>query len=425
MSLIESIKNIFSLEPEEEKKEFENKMISMGEDDFFDLLTFPTDSSKKEMSEITYFTCIKLLSEALGKMPLKLFQETENGTEKRYNDNLKLLSLRPNAYMTATTFWSLLEFFRNHYGNAFVYIDSEFKKQGRYGGSYTIKGFYPMHPNDVTLLIDDKGIFKTDSSLFYQYINPDTGEMSIFKDSEVLHFKSFYTEDGIIGKPVKSVLKDEIEGQQAGSSYVNNLMKNGMTAKAVMQYTGTLDEQRVTQLQKKYSDRLSSPRNAGKIIPIPVGLTIQPLNMSLADADFSNLKKHSALQMASAFGLKPSQLNDYSNSKYASSESEALAFLDGFSYVLKGYEDELNSKLLTDRDFEDGYFYKFNEKSILRMDNKTQSEVLKNYVQGGIYTANEARDKLDLMHKDGGDELLVNGSYVKISEAGKAYGGRK
>ena len=87
------------------------------------------------------------------------------------------------------------------------------------------------------------------------------------------------------------------------------------------------------------------------------------------------------------------------------------------------YEEEINAKMLTPSEYKEGYFYKFNEKAILRTDAKTQSEVLKNYTQGGIYTSNEARQKLDLPNAEGGDVLLVNGSYVPIQEAGAAYNG--
>ena len=34
-------------------------------------------SAKEALSEVTYFTCLKKLSEAIGKMPLKYYQETE------------------------------------------------------------------------------------------------------------------------------------------------------------------------------------------------------------------------------------------------------------------------------------------------------------------------------------------------------------
>ena len=397
--------------------------ITTSDRGVLEFLGIDTESTpRRAMSEVTYFTCIKTLAEAMGKMPLKLYQRTKGGIQRPdMTETLRLLSLRPNPYMSATTFWSWCEMACQHYGNAYVWIDGKFTPSGRFGGSYKIKGFYPMHPQNVSILVDDAGIFGTTGCLYYRYTNPDTGGMTVFRDSEVLHFKTWYTEDGIVGKPARDILQDVIAGASNASAYEQNLYKNGMTAKMVLQYTGTYDKDKIKQIQKKFADRLTGPQAAGKVIPIPMDFQLTPLNMSMVDADFATLRKYTALQIASCFSIKPSALNDYSNSKYASAESEALAFLDCFSYRLKMYEEELNAKVLTPSEYRQGYFYKFNEKSILRMDSKTQSEVLKNYTQGGIYSANEARDKLDLPHVEGGDTLLINGSYVPITQAGAAY----
>ena len=77
------------------------------------------------LSEATYFACMKVLSEAIGKLPLKLLQyNNRNGvTNARKHPLYKVLHDRPNPYMTATTFWSTVEYNRNHYGNAYVLID--------------------------------------------------------------------------------------------------------------------------------------------------------------------------------------------------------------------------------------------------------------------------------------------------------------
>ena len=88
------------------------------------------DTDKSELSEATYFACLKVLSETLGKLPLKLLKHNENNgvTVCRNHPLYRVLNERPNKYMTATTFWSTVEYNRNHYGNAYVLIDT--KKKG-------------------------------------------------------------------------------------------------------------------------------------------------------------------------------------------------------------------------------------------------------------------------------------------------------
>ena len=86
------------------------------------------------------------------------------------------------------------------------------------------------------------------------------------------------------------------------------------------------------------------------------------------------------------------------------------------------YEQELNYKLLTARQREEGYLYKFNEKVLLRADAHTQIESITSGVQNGVYTPNEGRHLLDLPSRDGGDQLIVNGNYVPLTSVGAAYG---
>ena len=35
--------------------------------------------AKKAVAEVTYYTCLKMLSETMGKLPLKYYQQTERG----------------------------------------------------------------------------------------------------------------------------------------------------------------------------------------------------------------------------------------------------------------------------------------------------------------------------------------------------------
>jgi hypothetical protein len=91
------------------------------------------------------------------------------------------------------------------------------------------------------------------------------------------------------------------------------------------------------------------------------------------------------------------------------------------SYRMKAYEEEINAKVLTQQQMLDGFWYKFNEKVILRTDSKTQEEILAGYVNNGIYTPNEARDLLQLPAKEGGDQLVMNGNYIPITMVGEQY----
>ncbi|WP_335617852.1 phage portal protein [Clostridium formicaceticum] len=398
-----------------------SKTVDMKSEELLEWLGIST-TPKKLISEVTYFTCLKMLSETLGKMPLKFYQETDKGILKaNSNEAHKLLKVRPNPLMTPSTFWATIEQNRNHYGNAYVWIRRTFKK-ARYGGSYKVQDMWIMPSDSVQVLIDDAGYFGNKGRIWYSYVDKFSGQHYAFNSDDVLHFKTSHSFDGIVGTPVKDILKSMVEGGLESQNFMNNLYKSGLTAKAVLEYTGDLNEEARKKLVAGFEAFANGSKNTGKIIPVPLGMKLVPLDIKLTDSQFFELKKFSALQIAGAFGIKPNQINDYEKSSYANSEMQQLSFyVDTELFILKQYEEELNYKLLNEEEVDQGYFFKFNEKVILRTDSKTQMEALSKAVNNGIYTPNEAREFLDKPAKEGGDQLVMNGNYIPITKVGKQY----
>ncbi len=377
---------------------------------------------RKTTSEVTYFTCLKMLSETLAKMPIKYYQKTDKGImEAEQTATSKLLTKRPNPFMTPTVFWNTVEMNRNHYGNAYVYVRKKFVRK-KYGGEIRVLDLWVMQSNCVTVVVDDAGIFAGSGRLWYVYTDPTSGRQYVFNTDEVMHFKTSFSFDGVTGLPVQQILKDTISGASASQSYMNSLYESGLTAKATLEYTGELNETAKTALIKSFEEFGSGARNTGKIIPVPLGMKLTPLDIKLSDSQFFELKKYTALQIAAAFGVKPNQINDYSKSSYANSELQQLSFyVDTELYVIKQYEEEINFKLLAEEEQDDGFYYKFNEKVLFRTDSKTQMQYLKDGVAGSILKTNEARRKLDMPDAEGGDAILANGNVVPLTMAGAAY----
>ncbi len=377
---------------------------------------------RKPTSEVTYFTCLKMLSETLAKMPIKYYQKTDRGiVEADQTDTSKLLTKRPNPFMTPTTFWNTVEINRNHYGNAYVYMRKKFIRQ-RYGGEFRIIDLWVMQSNCVQIVVDDAGIFAGVGRLWYVYTDPTSGRQYVFSTDEVMHFKTSFSFDGITGLPVQQILKDTVSGASASQEFMNGMYESGLTAKATLEYTGELNEGAKEALRESFEEFGSGAKNVGKILPVPLGMKLTPLDIKLTDSQFFELKKYTALQIAAAFGVKPNQINDYSKSSYANSELQQLSFyVDTELFIIKQYEEEINYKMATEEEQESGFYYKYNEKVLFRTDSKTQMEYLKNGVSGSIIKPNEARRKLDMPDAEGGDELLANGSIVPLTMAGAAY----
>lgn len=409
MGLINTIKSAFV--------EDVSKPVSKGEMNLDQLIDFLNISGTEEeaLSEATYFACMKVLGEGIGKLPLKLQKYTEkNGiTQARNHPLYSVLGTRPNPYMSATTFWSTMEFNRNHFGNAYALITG--------AGSKTKLWILPSE--QVTIWYDDALLISDVAEIYYIYTVG--GKEYMFSSEEILHFKTSNTFNGISGISVKDQLAMTIDGNAKAQKVVNKMYENGFTAKAVLQYTGSLSDENTTKFIKgieNYAKGDLAEDGIENIIPIPLGASLTPLDIKLADNQFIEVKQYTALQIASAFGIKPYQIGDYTKSSYASAEAQQLSFyVDTLLYIIKQYEEEITYKLLTETEVREGYHFKFNVAVILRADHKTQIETLSKAVNSFIYTPNEARNLLDLEDQDGGDRLLGNGNSIPLSLAGSQY----
>ena len=370
------------------------------------------NTSAEALSEATYFACLKVLSESVGKLPLKLQQYTPGQGIRvaREHKYYRMLNERPNRHMTASVFWGTMELCRLHYGNAYAWIDTRDQQRPQ---------LWPLDPRTVQVWYDDACELRDAPDVYY--LVSTKGGRTVLSSEEVLHFKSHQTLDGLVGVSVREQLASTIQGSTKAQKLVNAMYDSGMTAKAVLQYTGSINDQNVAQLVKEVAQYVKGEGKSGaaNLIPMPQGFNLTPLNMKLADSQFLEVKQYTALQIASAFGVKPYQVGDYTKSSYASAEAQQLAFLtDTLLYILTSYEQEISYKLLTDAEEAGGYHLKFNTGAMLRSDQQTQINTLVAAVSNFIYTPNEAREKLDLPAREGGDRLIGNGSTVPLSAVG-------
>lgn len=380
-----------------------------------------TDAAKYDggrLSEVTYFACLKILSEAVAKLPLSLQRVTQDGgvEDAVGSPFYRAVHVRPNPYMTPSTFWEAMENNRNHFGNAYAYI-----KRTESGVE-----LYPLASENMTIYIPQDMRLSDADDIFYTYTYPETGEYVSFTSEELLHFKTSTTFGGLVGLSIRDKLRMSLDGAKDSQAVLNDMYKNNMTARAVVQYAGTqeINDRLSRQFIKGLDDYAHGRNEASKtFIPIPFGTTVTPLNLRLADQQFLELRKYTALQIASAFGIKPNQLNDYEKASYANSEAQQLAFYaETMLAILKQYEEELNFKLLTAGQIAQGYRFKFNIAAVLRGDTKAQVESLCQGISNGLYTPNEARRMLDLPSKEGGNRIYFNGSNIAVEDAGAQYG---
>ena len=286
-----------------------------------------------------------------------------------------------------------------------------------YGRKGKIEALYPCTIEGIT--IDDAGVLRSTKKhkVLVDFKVPGTGmnESAFYED--LLIFKGF-TMDGINTEAVRTIVKSTIDVQIKAQNYLNTLFDNGLTNKMVIQLTSDIrDEKELRKIQEKFGKLYSKGK---RIFTVPAGFNVQPVNLSLADAQYEQIRRMSISQIAALFGIKMYQLNDLKDTNNNSLEQQQLSFLvDTLLILYESIEQEVTWGCLTKDDRAQGYKAKHNTNVILRSSPETQQKILCAYVAGGIIKPNEARLELGRETTEDGDDLIVNAGVLKLKDLGK------
>src|SRR5439155_5117906 len=124
------------------------------------------------------------------------------------------------------------------------------------------------------------------------------------------------------------------------------------------------------------------------------------LNNSTIPPEQSQLlqsRQFAVIDMCRILRVPPHVVYDLGRATWANVESMGIEVV---KYSLRPWvekaEQELSSKLLTQKEQDDGYYIRYSVDSLLRGDTATQTNTTLALVNGGILTCNEGRARLDL-----------------------------
>ncbi|MDH5095995.1 phage portal protein [Clostridium perfringens] len=372
------------------------------------------DVASNALKNNTYIKSLNILADSIAKIPILLKKTTKEGeVEATEEDLYRLLRLRMNEEMSTFDSIKALILMYKHYGRVGLYI-----KRNNQG---VPTGLYPVLINGIT--VDDLGLIKSikQNKILVDFsINGNIGSCFL-EDIIILKDNSF---DGIDGKAIRTYSIDTVNTNLQAQKYQKDLFANGLTSKAVVQtVTDIKDGGQLGQVQEKFNNLYKSNN---RVFLVPAGFNISPLNLSLVDSQFAELKIDGKKDIANMIGVPYSLIE-----KGVLTQEENIAFLTNvISPIIAQLEQELNYKLLTNLQIKQGYKIRFNVNTMLRVNPKQQQEILCEYVKNGIYTTNNAREILGFNKIEGADILTYPSGQVTLEniisgEASWLKGGEK
>lgn len=329
------------------------------------------------------WSCVKILSESLSGLPLKLYEDSAEGRKLIPGTDRALKLLRkPNPYMTMLNFLKFVVVNMALRGNAFALIE-----RNRNGEPV---GFVPLDCNTVTI--------DTDDDLIY-WVTPKVGDRFPVSPESMLHFKLFSL-DGIVGLSPIEYQAETMGLAKAGQQWSSRFMRKGGFTGGYVIYEGFLNKQQEAQIMSKFPDvRKADADDIGKVAILQGNPKIVPAGLSQKDAQFIESQQFQEEALAGIYGVPLWLANRAGKTSIMGSNLEQQ--LTGYiTFGLKPYidavEDEFNDKVY--RAF--SRFVEFTVEGLLRADSAGRSTYYGGALGGsggsGWMTINEVREKENL-----------------------------
>jgi HK97 family phage portal protein len=339
------------------------------------------------------FASITRLSSSMGSLPLKLKKDFKT----QWTDTADRFINDPHGALTIYDVISRMETIRNEKGNVYALIERDI-----YGL------FQRLHLLNSDVV--EPAIEKDNREVWY-LVRGDNGKRHAFYHTEVLHLKGTVKNNSIKAIGPIDVLKNTSDFDTAVREFSLKEMKKHDSF--VIKYGANVDEKK----KKEVTDNFRNfYRNNGGVIFQEPGVEIDPIKKEYVSADIVAAEGLTRERVANVFQIPLAFLNSEKGIKFSKLEDLNRYYVQHTLLpIMRQYELELNRKLLTKEERMEGYYFKFNEKGLLRGDMATQMDAYFKGIRTGIYKPNEVRNWEDLPSDEHGDELFVSGDLYPIS----------
>lgn len=340
-----------------------------------------------------FFRGVNLIADTIASMPIQVHFADEGGYKNVvYNHYLYDCFDHNDSQITRFEMIKMLIWSVIMRGNGFIYITRD--------GAGKVKSLRWLHPDDVTIYYN-----KQKNDLYY--LCPIVSKKKI-EPVNMIHIK-IHSDDGITGRSVISYATRSIDLANATENAAADFYKSGCNLNGIIKSTGVLSPQQKADIRSSWRESM----DGSGLAVLQGNLDYTPIQMSVADSKVIENREFTVIDISRWLGISPVLLGDLTHSSYSTLEATQNEFIE---HTLLPYitiiEEEMTNKIFVPS--ERGYSINLDETRSLRMDKDKQVSYLKNLVDAGIITINEARRQLDMKAIEGGDKLVK--AYTKIED---------
>lgn len=354
----------------------------------------------------TVWACVRLLSETVSTLPLKLYRRMPDGSRQPATSHplYRVLCIKPNAEMTPGRFMLTVVASLVIRGNAFI--------EKKYVGS-RIVALVPLLPQLMTVKRLKTG------KLEYTYT--ENGTKRVLTESQIMHIRGFGM-DGVAGMMPVNAGRDVIGAAMSADEAAAKFFENGMQASGFLsQDTGRLTAPQREELRKSLV-AFSGSKNAGKLMVLEGGLKYQGVTMDPEAAQMLETRAFQIEEICRWFRVPPMMVGHMEKaSSWASSvEGMNLQFLTNtLRPLLDNIEQEIIRCLITEAEA-DTYYAEFAVEGLLRADLNARREWYASALQNGWMNRDRVAALENMPPIPGGDIYTVQSNLIPLDQLGKA-----
>jgi HK97 family phage portal protein len=345
-------------------------------------------SHMQAMQVSAVLACVRVIAEGIGALPAKLQQRIAEGSRDVPDSPAGALLEEPNGWMTWQELTETLTMHAALTGNGYALI-----QRGISGQPLALLPLLPAWVQSRQL--PDWGI--------EHRVTLPSGESRIVGWADMLHLRG-PSWDGVTGLEIVRLARESIglsaaiEWTQAGH------FGKGGTPSGALVVDGPINQAKADELRLAWQ-KAHAGTNGGGIAVLGYGAKFQQFDLNFASQQMMETRRQQVEEICRAFRVFPQMIGA---SDKAPTYASAEAFFSGHAVHTLGpwgrrWELTLARDLLTPRERAGGQFFEIDTQAILRADTKATGEFLRQMVDGGIMTPNEARRRIRLNAVPGGD----------------------
>jgi HK97 family phage portal protein len=298
------------------------------------------------------FACVRVLAESVSSLPLILYRRGPDRGKDRATDH-PLYSILHDAANDDTTSQQLFESIMVNtllWGNGCAQIVPA--ANGSVGELWPLLSKYLQ-------------ISRKDGELIYDYSEP--GRARVFQRWEIFHVPGL-TLNGATGLSVLGYWRRAIGLGLVLDSFSEAFYEHGANPGVVIEHPGVLSPEAKENIINSWIEHHAGVENANRPEVLQEGMKLNTYGMPLEDAQFIELKKFQAIEVARLFRVQPHKIGILDNASFSNIEHQGLEFVtDSLRPWLVRIEKRTSLDLLLKQERRD-YFAEFLVDALLRGD---------------------------------------------------------